>query len=138
MDLVTLKCVKEHSKLRVRIVSPGYAQHANCQFPRDIRLEGRVYTVPRNDISVAESRGKFFYRVKKDNVKIVENEIKEQLKIYGDAVGECSICLEEAMDLLIFVPCGHRVACAGCASRVNTCPICRQDIRLKITEDQLE
>ena len=43
---VYLECVREKSKLRVRIISPGYYSDANCQFPRAIRVEGRKYSVP--------------------------------------------------------------------------------------------
>ncbi|KAL6563360.1 hypothetical protein OROHE_005947 [Orobanche hederae] len=41
----------------------------------------------------------------------------------------CAICFEAPKDSF-FVPCGHRVACFGCANRIvetsATCPICRR------------
>lgn len=55
MDNVYLKCIKESGKLRVKIISPGYNQNANCQFPRDMRVENRVFCVPANNISVANT-----------------------------------------------------------------------------------
>ena len=67
VDFVRLKCVKEGSKLRIKIVSPGFSPDANCQFPKNIRLEGREYEVPAGDVSLCDTRGKFFYRVKKQN-----------------------------------------------------------------------
>lgn len=36
MTKVTLVCVKEKNKLRVRITSKGYLKYANCQFPRNV------------------------------------------------------------------------------------------------------
>ena len=50
MEYVELKCIKEGSKLRVRILSPGYLANANCQFPRDIRIEGLRYKVNYPDL----------------------------------------------------------------------------------------
>lgn len=35
-----LKCVKEGSKLRIKIISDGYLNSANCQFPRALRVMG--------------------------------------------------------------------------------------------------
>lgn len=51
---VTLKCLKEKNKLRVRIISPGYYNNANCQFPRNIRLEGRIYQSRVSGIKLAK------------------------------------------------------------------------------------
>ncbi len=51
---VRLQCVKEGSKLRVRIISHGYNHDANCQFPRNIRAPGRQYSVPISDVSFTE------------------------------------------------------------------------------------
>ena len=72
-ELVRLKCVKEGSKLRVRIISAGYNPRANCQFPRAIRVEGREYTYPATDVVFAESaQHKFFYRImKKNNIEVL-------------------------------------------------------------------
>ena len=39
MEQIQLKCVREGKKLRIKIISPGYIQSANCRFPRDIREE---------------------------------------------------------------------------------------------------
>ncbi len=151
--LVTLKCVKEKSRLRIKIITPGYIQGANCQFPKDIRVDGREYTVPRQDVVMADTRGKFFYRIKKNNIKIVEThsnaEIvsKDSLTVYSnngddDAI-ECSICMEGLNDdpslvFVIFVPCGHYCCCQGCGKSLKTCCMCRADIRLQITKDQLQ
>jgi len=55
---VILECVKEGAKLRVRVVSPGYNKSFNCQFPRNIRVEGARYIVDE----VREVQGGGFYR----------------------------------------------------------------------------
>ena len=70
MDFVRLKCVEEGRKLRIKIISPGYNSEANCQFPRDIRVANREYIVPREDVTFTDTRGKFFYRIKKTNIQV--------------------------------------------------------------------
>ena len=44
---------------------------------------------------------------------------------------QCAVCMEAERDTL-FVPCNHVVACAGCAARVQTCPVCRAAIGSKL------
>ena len=57
-DPVTLEIVREGSKLRAKVISPGYDPAKNCQFPRDIRVEGKKFQV--DGIINAGS----FYRIK--------------------------------------------------------------------------
>ncbi|XP_067676442.1 baculoviral IAP repeat-containing protein 7-like [Haliotis asinina] len=40
----------------------------------------------------------------------------------------CKICLEDPANI-VFLPCGHLVACAICAPALERCPICRKHIR---------
>jgi hypothetical protein len=55
---VIVECVKERSKLRVRVVSPGYNSEWFCQFPRDLREDGARYVV--DEVREAAQGG--FYR----------------------------------------------------------------------------
>jgi hypothetical protein len=57
-DPVLVEIVKEGSKLRAKVISPGYDPNKNCQFPRDIRVEGKKFQV--DGIINAGS----FYRIK--------------------------------------------------------------------------
>ena len=148
---VRLKCVKEGSRLRVRIISPGYNPHANCQFPRAIRAEGREYIVPAADIAFSTARGAFFYRVKKNNVVIVEpGEVASQsvdlqnFKIYGDGDDEdpdCCICLDAEKDTAFF-PCGHYYCCGTCANTLLAggmpCPICRAKVTQLVKKEEFQ
>ncbi|XP_071818505.1 uncharacterized protein [Apostichopus japonicus] len=43
----------------------------------------------------------------------------------------CKICLDNDIEML-FLPCKHLVTCADCATRIDTCPICRTEIDDKI------
>lgn len=138
-ELVKLKCVKEGQKLRMKIIYSGYSSLANCQCPRDIRIEGKEYTVPKEDITLANMRGKFFYRIKKDRIVLYQPVVDlNSLKIYDEGVTECCICLEENVNFIIFAPCGHCCTCHLCANKLKQCPLCRADISQIVTKDQLQ
>jgi len=144
-DLVRLKCVLEAKKLRIRIISKGYHSDANCQFPKDIRVEGREYLVPRSDITMDDQRGKYFYRVRKNNIKICDNtdvaNITDQLKdlkVYGLDLTECCVCLSDANEFVIIAKCGHYCVCKVCAAKLEKCPICRGKISQIVTKDMLQ
>ncbi|XP_076444922.1 uncharacterized protein LOC143282920 [Babylonia areolata] len=40
----------------------------------------------------------------------------------------CKICMDERSSV-VFLPCGHMVACTDCAVVLKNCPLCRADIR---------
>ena len=141
--LVQLQCVRDGSKDRVRIISPGYSPYANCQFPRDIRVPGRRYLVPSSDISMANTQGKFFYRVKKGSIQILPDQDQgqgpsmRQEQVFGLDNVDCSICME-TVELIIFYPCGHCCSCGTCATKIRACPLCRAPIGSIVTRDQLQ
>ncbi|WPH02085.1 Hypothetical protein R9X50_00494000 [Acrodontium crateriforme] len=45
--------------------------------------------------------------------------------------GCCTICYENAMNTA-FCDCGHVVACNQCANMIDTCPVCRQEVRSRM------
>jgi predicted DNA-binding WGR domain protein len=59
---VIVECVSHGTSLRVRVVSPGFHQGWNVQFPKDIRRPGTRYVVD----GIAESARGGFYRVRGD------------------------------------------------------------------------
>jgi C3HC4-type zinc finger (RING finger) protein len=135
-NIVKLICVKDKSKLRVRIVSPGYLPEANCQFPRDLRAEGRNFHVDAENIKLVKTAGKWFYSIKK-GINIVENDAPVNLQIFeDDAVIECNICFAENKDT-VFDPCGHYYTCGKCSSLVHECPICRTPIKSRILKSNM-
>lgn len=154
-DSVRLKCIKEGSRLRIKITSSGYSPDANCQFPKAIRVEGREYSVPTSDVSLCDTRGKFFYRVKKHNITILSepndnndnndnnNDIAD-IKVYGDDnIAECCICMDDTtikpnIIFVILAPCGHYCLCSECATKLKTCPMCRSNISQIVTREQLQ
>lgn len=150
--LVYFKCVKERSKLRVRIISPGYNNEANCQFPRAIRRDGGRYSAPPTAITFARGpAGKFFYRVSKSYIKTVDaiEDITQDLaevkvsvdKVYEDEDSGCVVCLDAGHEVVI-VPCGHFCMCKECATTLqhstHKCPMCRGRIDLLVTKDQIQ
>jgi hypothetical protein len=145
-ELIRLKCVKEGSKLRMKIMSSGYSSHANCQCPRDIRVAGQEYTVPKEDITLANTQGKFFYRIKKGRILTYQSLDKDlsnlpdlkNLKIYDDNVTECCVCMADDETMVIFAPCGHYCCCNICAPKLKNCPMCRANITQIVTRDQLQ
>lgn len=149
--LVNLICVKEGSRLRVRITSPGYHNHANCQFPRNLRVEGKRYQAPSSAITFSQG-GTLFYRVKKGEITVLQpndlaqsNEVStsssvmDNLTIYDvdETELECVVCMDQNK-AVIFIPCGHYCCCDNCSLQLNqTCPICRSSIDRWINHDQI-
>lgn len=59
---IELQCLREGGKLRIKVLSDGYDQSMNVQFPRAIRAEGAKYIVAGLEKSADGS----FYRVQGD------------------------------------------------------------------------
>ena len=144
---VYLQCVKEFGKLRIKVISPGYLRNANTQFPKDIRMVGRKYKVLAHDIQLIQTRGKYFYSVKKrekiiimseGDVEVVSNNNLDltKIKIHTDEESdECIICMDTEKQI-VFDPCGHLYSCVNCSSKVSKCPICRSVIVNRINKEQ--
>jgi hypothetical protein len=149
--MIILQCVKEKSKLRIKFlcyIDNGgklyrnvYNNEYNCQFPKDIREEGRYYRIEDDDLRIASENITPFYRVSKNNIKILNpDEILHItsntpisnagiIKIYD--VNECVVCMEKATEV-VFVPCAHKCICFECYIQMkkggNVCPLCRSEI----------
>ena len=157
MSKITLQCVKEgRTKLRIRfhsftddegkVFTNVYDDSFNCQFPRDIREEGRFYEIGPEDLNIVASRGKTpFYKVRTAGIKIVNagdvvmkpfrprtnttanratsaSTVVEvpvdisTLKIFE--VNECVACLGCA-PTEIFIPCAHKCVCKDCSLEIK-------------------
>ena len=139
MSKITLQCVKEHNKLRIKFFSYTdsegkvftnvYNNELNCKFPKDIRKEGCFYEIHHDDLSLVTGSSKPFYSIKTKNIKIIPNIDINNLKIYE--VNECVICLDEGTTEIV-VPCGHKCLCKNCSLHLikttMKCPICRKII----------
>lgn len=89
--MIILQCVAKGGKLRIRfhsyideegkIFSNVYDNSYNCQFPRAIRQEGRFFEIPDHDMCLHDSTASSpFYRVKKNNIRILSEEESEKFK----------------------------------------------------------
>lgn len=147
VPLVRFTCVAEGSKLRVRIVGPGYSNRANVQFPRAIRVAGKFYTAPSSAVTYRRGpRGTEFYHVTPSCISIVSDEAEratmiEALRVFEvDPAPECCICMVEDKSI-IFMPCGHYCTCPSCAQRLmgdrSVCPICRSNIADFVLSNEL-
>jgi hypothetical protein len=137
---VILICVNEGKRLRVKILSPGYLPDANCQFPRSIREVGQKYSVKSSDIKLIQTRGKYFYSVKKNITILDETSVLDfqHIKIYEDTETiECIVCLENNKEI-VFDPCGHFYTCSSCSNQLTKCPYCRKNITNKIDRNRFE
>jgi hypothetical protein len=137
---VLLQCVKQGSKLRVKMMSSQpFIKGINCQFPRNIRKEGMYYIVKSDAIKL---KGKFYSAMGKDTIACQTFNMEEVKKyinglgatikpqiIFGDGDddNECAICMGEKKEC-VFSPCGHFMTCSGCSTMFPLCPICRAKI----------
>jgi hypothetical protein len=140
---VFLKCIRIGSKLRIRIISPNYHNNHNCRFPKNIRVDNRLYQVLSNDIKLISSRGKHYYNINIKNLKIIDDTLNNSLinksihKIFtndddnDDNKDICVVCLEN-QKYYVFGQCGHYYTCKLCSDKLKTCPICRSEIEFKI------
>lgn len=156
MSYVLLQCVKEGSKLKVKMVSTQpFIKGINCQFPRNIRQEGMYYVVKSSDVKLRGTGTRNFYSAIKKGAVVCQtfdlNEVKKYInnlavgepdkimpaKIFGeDEDMECIICMCEDKNS-VFVPCGHYMTCGECAARCKSCPICRANIVSILRRDEI-
>jgi hypothetical protein len=142
-NYVYLKCIKVGSKLRVRIISTGYLQNANCRFPKSLRQEGAFFRVHVESVKLL-GKSKHYYSISSP-IKIIGNtlDIKQtySIRVFTTDDIECVICFNNPK-AVIFTPCGHFCLCKDCANKVinntNSCPMCRSVVSNIITPDQVE
>ncbi|KAL5004352.1 hypothetical protein ScPMuIL_017808 [Solemya velum] len=75
---------------------------------------------PTQTTNMAEEKSDSEMEAKKEVLLAEIKEMKEQ--------SLCKICMDE-QSCIVFLPCGHLVACAICAPALRTCPICRDKIK---------
>lgn len=142
METVNLICIKVNNKLRVRITSNGYKSNCNCQFPRKLRVEGRRYVVPIENVNLVNLRGTYYYRISSKDIKIIDDV--DNLTVFGSTQEEdmdCAICMDNQKDT-VFGPCGHFNCCRTCADHIlkttSKCPICRSVLTFVIDYEKVK
>ena len=154
--MIILECICEKKKLRIKfnsfiddngnLFTNVYNNDYNCQFPKDIRIDGQFYEIKDDDMNlICDGLKTPFYKINKKNIRILsEEECKKyrsnkkteskidisNMKIYDEF--ECVICLTENTSL-IFIPCAHCCVCNSCYETIkkikNCCPLCRKNIK---------
>tara|TARA_Y100000389_G_scaffold205137_1_gene263875 strand:- start:2662 stop:3081 length:420 start_codon:yes stop_codon:yes gene_type:complete len=133
---VKLICVKEGSKLRIKILSyissdnkeyhNVYNNTYNCRFPRNLREDGIMYTVPCDNVKLqCTQNGTYYYSVSTNGINKIETVITKYIE------PECVICMSCEPDYGTFVPCGHCCICKECNKKMvkkDECPLCRTKI----------
>mmetsp|Transcript_25314 Transcript_25314/g.28156 ORF Transcript_25314/g.28156 Transcript_25314/m.28156 type:complete len:236 (+) Transcript_25314:138-845(+) len=70
-----------------------------------------------------ETLARALQNVRDHKVSVMNTQIKRELM-------ECVVCFDEAITTLL-QPCNHLCLCAGCASRVEKCPMCNGPIEAR-------
>ena len=128
VEIVTLKCIKEHGKLRIKVHNnPMYHPEVNCQFPRNLREEGQYFTI-EGPLGIANTRGTIFYRAsKKKTIKVVSSDegVTDLIQNFDtthihqdEGYNDCVICMDREKTI-IFTPCGHYYVCQECFSKLK-------------------
>lgn len=84
--MAILKCVREGSRLRMKIISPGYIRYANCQCPRAIRVEGEFYECHPSDVTLVNTRGSYFYNIRASGIRVIVSEENLDEIVRRDAI----------------------------------------------------
>jgi len=155
MSYVLLKCVKEGSRLRVKMMSSApFMKGKNCQFPRNIRQDGMYYVVRSDGVSL---KNNFYSAMGKDvvvcrtfsldEVKRYIGELGEKDKkirpkaIFGDDdEPECVVCMTDPKTM-VFAPCGHFLTCQSCigeGSGFTKCILCCAPITCILRRDEIK
>ncbi|NXE20579.1 BIR7B protein, partial [Ardeotis kori] len=91
--------------------------YPECEFL--LRSRGREFVSSVQDLGFF-----FFFLFGKDESGM---SAEEQLRRLQEE-RMCKVCMDRDVSV-VFVPCGHLVACGECASNLRLCPICRAVIR---------
>lgn len=110
----------EHTSLE------SYSSHSRADEPIEPStgnsLETRLGSMTLNGEQASSSNSKS----KKPNRELsTEQILEENRKLKEDRL--CKICLDKDKEI-IFVPCGHYVACLDCGLGFEKCPVCRAKI----------
>ncbi len=143
--VVELHCVTEDRKIRVKIAayinSEGkryvnvYDNTFNCRFPRNLRIDGRKFHVPDENVKLNHTPGKAaYYIVSAKNIITLPDNLSNIEHVWETST-ECVICLSAESEM-IFTPCGHRCSCRDCGTKLKDCCICRASIKSMITMDE--
>ncbi|NXC29572.1 BIR7B protein, partial [Campylorhamphus procurvoides] len=104
------------------------AWHPWCQFLLQSKGREFVTNVQRtSSATLLAPFGLFFFFFGKDESELSTEERLRRLQ----EEKMCKVCLDRDVSV-VFVPCGHLVACRQCARNLRLCPICRAVIQERV------
>jgi len=86
----------------------------------------RMNEIPISDSEEKETKSSKASWISPSSPPLAFTSLSSSNGSYGDEM-LCKICLDKKVGVL-FLPCGHLVACTQCALGVTDCPICRKHI----------
>ncbi|KAL5005066.1 hypothetical protein ScPMuIL_018522 [Solemya velum] len=104
------------------LILDGEDDYSNSENEKKVDQTEKKQSTPQPTLmtNMAEEKSDPETEAKKEVLLAEIREMKEQ--------SLCKICMDE-QSCIVFLPCGHLVACAMCAPAFRTCPICRAKIK---------
>ncbi|XP_037908413.1 E3 ubiquitin-protein ligase XIAP-like [Hermetia illucens] len=90
----------------------------------EVAAEGAV-ALPTEHVHVQKQS--FVNEINDDSITMSKCLFESLVNGKNEDKNECKICSGENRNV-VFLPCGHVVACSECAERCESCPICRARI----------
>jgi len=123
---------KVRKALEIRMRKAGYS------FPDSESLANAALEIPDFDgnekriegtVTVEETNSSSVQMKENENVQIIPKiKPSNERESRDDDLRMCKVCMDREMNV-VFLPCGHFVACVDCASVMDNCPVCRTKIK---------
>ena len=88
--------------------------------------------ITAEDVNNIESPSSYHKEIAVANRKVECTPLHEEINGEKNNSNLCKICFQEYMNVL-FLPCGHIVACVKCAFSMQSCAICRKSVSTTVT-----
>lgn len=115
-----LRAQSEDEKLREVKLQAQRAQEAKEELARLRQDLQRLKGLPRELASLSNTDLHTLQQELSTALRNVHIELENRTK--------CCVCRSEEREVLL-LPCNHLALCRGCANRVSSCPLCRQQIQ---------
>ncbi|XP_008557841.1 death-associated inhibitor of apoptosis 1-like [Microplitis demolitor] len=125
------------SVVGIPVAAPVLGELTSINLPSCLSLVAPVWLPESSNQGAEEGKEQNGSAEEKEDTKVKEEkghmgdeeEEKRRRKEESRDARVCKICYDEELGV-IFLPCGHVVACFKCASAITTCAVCREPITL--------
>ena len=133
-DIAELKSavVTTQSELSRRREETALCREHVQKLEEHIALHQKSHAEAENKVTTSEKKIATLVR-KQARSKGISAKLYEENKQLqeGRSFGRCSVCFEEGLQLLAFIPCGHAAVCLSCGAKVSKCPICMAHVKAR-------